>query len=93
MAVPHLFDLDEEEADVMTEGQSPLNSQISYESIHLGSDFAGFFANDVDSIIIRDEYRHMLQYITGLCEDGERGVVLTGQSGIGKIFIARSEYI
>jgi len=93
LAVPHLFDLDEEEADVMKEGQTPLNSQISYESIHLGSDFAGFFANDVDSIIIRDEYRHMLQYITGLCEDGERGVVLTGQSGIGKNFIAHSEDI
>ena len=74
------------------ESSSPLDSQVSYESIDLGSDFKRLFPNGSNSMIIREEYPRILKHIEDLRDRAERGVVVTGQPGIGEEFITRGEY-
>lgn len=59
-------------------------SLYTYTYIDLGSDFKGFF-DGMDSILVRDEYKTILEHLVKLSEEkGIGGAVLTGQPGIGK---------
>jgi hypothetical protein len=57
---------------------------VSYESLSLGPDFPDFFTDGYHSIMVRKEYRDMLQHISNLYINGRRGVVVTGTPGIGE---------
>jgi hypothetical protein len=61
------------------------DESVTYTSIEPG--FADFFGPKKSTILLRDEYPAMLDHINKLqteCKNSERGVVVTGQPGIGE---------
>ena len=61
-------DIDETDAKMFVKN-------VSYRSLSLGTGFEDFFDEGYSSILVRDEYIALLEFIAGL-EKRERGVVV-----------------
>jgi hypothetical protein len=60
-------------------------STVSYTTLSLGPGFDDFFGPGRDKILVRDEYRAMLDHIETIQAKGSGGgAVVIGQPGIGK---------
>ena len=55
-----------------------------YTILSLGNDFNGMFGAEYNKILVRDEYPEMLKFITADFDRRSKGIVVTGQPGIGK---------
>jgi hypothetical protein len=94
ISVPYLNDgrdIDEPEgesqddADEESDASAATTSTISYTVLSLGPDFEDFFGPSRDKILVRDEYRAMLNHIKTIQKKYfYGGAVLIGQPGIGK---------
>jgi hypothetical protein len=58
--------------------------KTTYKTLSPGSGFENFFGDLYDTILVRDEYVQLVQYLGRLQAEGRRGAVVAGRPGIGR---------
>jgi hypothetical protein len=66
------------------EASGTTRSAVSYKYLSLGHDFEGFFGRKHSTILVREDYVHVLKHLQDMYHKKKDAVVLTGQPGIGK---------
>jgi hypothetical protein len=71
--------------DRISNTSAAATSTVPYTTLSLGPGFDDFFGSGRDKILVRDEYRAMLDYLETIQAKGSHGgAVVIGQPGIGK---------
>jgi hypothetical protein len=72
-------------AEAQTDTSTSRGSLVTFTSASLSPGFDGFFPSGYSRILIRKEYVDMLNHIKTIQKESwRRGVVVTGQPGIGE---------
>jgi hypothetical protein len=77
-------DTDETENNYSTVGQDQQRSDVSYDYICLGPELDSFIPTNSGMMLVREEYKRMVEHLTILRDRKSAGVVLTGRPGIGE---------
>jgi len=83
--IPPVDESDDEDSDLASGSNGPAaDVPISYKHIVLGSDYNEFFGKVMKSLLIREEYYAVKDFLEDIFSEKMQGVVVLGQPGIGK---------